>query len=190
MKIFQSFISRLEPEQKRLWNTLVFLIRLLALSIPLYAVMVFLNLGLMQNAVASQSYWMFRITGYSIAQDGPSMTIEPGSEAPFSFFISEDSTGWKAMLFFSALVIATPQIKNRKRLLGLAGGLALIWILNLSRIFSIVLLERHYSLQAALFAHDYIWNFGMVLCVLTMWILWLRFAGMGKIFTGKTNINL
>lgn len=171
--------SKMTKQQEKLWQTLTFFVRLLALSIPLYLIISLgVNLYSLQYSVATNSYWVLKFTGFHVVQDGASLTVghESDLKQPFSFTISEDSTAWKSMLFFFALVFAVPAIPNRKRLLGLLAGLPLLWIGNLARVWGIVMIESNYGIQAALIAHDYLWRAGLIALVLLLWVFWLRFS--------------
>jgi exosortase/archaeosortase family protein len=170
---------RLSREQQKLWQTFVFLFRLLVLSIPLYLI---ISLGIslypLQYSVATNSYWVLRFTGFQVVQEGATLTVGPESEVRqgFTFTISEDSTAWKSMLFFFALVFAVPAASGRKRLMGLLIGIPLVWVGNLARVWGIVMVERSYGIQAALIAHDYLWRVGLIALVLALWLVWLRFS--------------
>jgi len=171
-------MPKLNRENKQLYKTMIFLWRLMLLSIPLYVVLTFaIDLGFLQNIVATQSFWMLSFTGLTVAQDGPSLTVGLDDEyqQPFYFIISEDSTGWKSLLFFTALVIAVPEIHNRKRIIGLC-LLPAVWIGNLFRIWIIVMIERSYGFEAAMIAHDYLWRVGLIVLVVGLWLLWLKYV--------------
>jgi exosortase/archaeosortase family protein len=170
-------LKNLTPKNQKMYKTMTFFWRLIILSIPLYIILTFaIDLGFLQQIIATQSYWMFTFTGFAVAQDGPALTVGLDNEyqQPFYFIISEDSTGWKSMLFMFALVFAVPEIHNRKRLLGLL-LIPAVWVGNLARIWVIVVIERVYGYQAAILAHDYLWRIGLIVLVLGLWLLWLKY---------------
>jgi len=163
-------------QQERLFHTFLFFSRLLALSLPLYLIISFGNLAPFQVFVASLSNHLLNMLGLETVQNGAYLTVgmnNPTKQA-FEFLISEDSTGWKSMIFLSALIFAVPKIGISKRMKGLLIGIPVIFLANLSRIIGIVLIERGYSLQAALIAHDYLWRFLLVGIALSLWVFWLR----------------
>lgn len=164
-------------DEERLKSTLYFLVRLLVLSIPLYIVVLFqLDLTPLQNAVAGQSQYLLQLLGFGVTREGPLISAVWGSGEPFKFLISPDSTGWKSLLFLSALVLAVPGIRWRKRLWGLVIGLPLVWAGNLVRVLAIVLVERDWGIEAAMAVHDYLWRFGLMALVLGIWLVWLKLA--------------
>jgi exosortase/archaeosortase family protein len=164
----------------RLLTILAFLARLLLLAVPLYFIIIFADLWLLQAAVASQASWLLSSLGFPVMQNGTEVTV-----GTFAFVISKDSTGWKSLLFFSALVISVPRITGRKRLIGLAIGLPLLWIANLSRVIAIVLVQSSLGLEAALFAHDVLWQWGLIATVLGLWTGWFYWATRQKPFLAR-----
>jgi exosortase/archaeosortase family protein len=172
MKPFQSIRAGLTPGQKRMLRMLVFLVRLAALSLPLYLV-IWLGLDLypLQLAVASQSAWLLQATGHQVVRDGALLTVNGG----FVVSIVPDCTGWKSMLFLSALIFAVPGIAMRKRLAGLL-GLPLVWLGNLTRVLAGVAAQGAWGTDAALAIHDWLFQAGLVAMVLGVWTAWLMWA--------------
>lgn len=173
------FQFKLTPQQQRMKETLVFLVRLAVLSIPLYAILLFINLSPFQVLTAQHSALLLKGMGFEVLQEGALIQAND-----FRFVISPDSTAWKTMVFFGALVIAVPGIIWRRRLWGLAIGIPLLHVGNLARVVSIVLAEQAYGFEAAMQVHDLGWRFGLVGMVLVMWLVWMRFSKKSSI-SGK-----
>ncbi len=172
------FGHRLNRKQQRLWQTLEFLVRLIVLSVPLYLI---IGLGIslypLQLAAAGQSSWILGAMGYSVQQEGAYLTVSGGPPVQdFLFYVNEDCTGWKSMLFLFALIFAVPGVVLRRRLWGLVFGLPAIWLGNLGRVVGVVLAERSYGVETALLIHDYGWQFGLIALVLVIWAGWLFYA--------------
>jgi exosortase/archaeosortase family protein len=169
-----SLSGGLNPRQERLWRALVFLARLLALSLPLYLV-IWLGIDLypLQLAAASQSGWLLQATGYRVVQDGTGLLVNDS----FEFFIIPDCTGWKSMLFLFALVLSVPGPGLRRRMWGLALGLPLVWLGNLTRIWCVVLVQGVWGTETAMFMHNIPLQAGMAALVLGIWIAWLKWKG-------------
>lgn len=167
---------KMTPEQKRLWNILWFLIRLLVLSIPLYLI-IFLAVDLtpMQATVASQTSYILESMGFNVIQEGYHIIVGT-IEDHFYFMINEDCTGWKSMLFLFALIFAVPRISWKKRFIGLIIGIPIIWIANLGRVIGVVLAERMWGLEFAMSLHDYGYRLGMIAVVLLIWLIWFRLS--------------
>ncbi len=163
---------------KKQCRILVFLCRLLLLSIPLYIVIYFVNLFPLQLVVASQSAFLLRTFGFAVIQDGALLSV--GAENPFQFFISEDSTGWKSFLFLAALIIAVPSVRWKKRAFGIIAGVPVLYIGNLLRVLTIVFSERAYGFETAMLIHDWLWEFGLTVLVLVLWVVWLKYANIIK----------
>jgi exosortase/archaeosortase family protein len=165
-------IRKFTKEQKRLWNTLQFIIRFTLLSIPLYLIL-WLNLSMapIQQTVAGHAAWAIRALGLTVTMNNLVLTVGPGE--PFTFFIGPDCIGWKSVLAFIALVLATLGASMKKRILGIAIGVPLIYLGNLARIIIVVLVERSYGLEAARVFHDWLWQAGLIALVLLLWLAWL-----------------
>ena len=152
---------------------IVFLSRLMLLSLPLYFILWSgVSLSPLQEAVSFQTEHVLSFAGLNVSRT--STRIEITGEKPFAFFIDEDCTGWKSMLFLFALVFAVPGVKLKKRLFGLVLGLPFIWIVNLSRIITIVFIEQAHGAQLALFFHAYVWKAVLISAVLLIWFLWMK----------------
>jgi exosortase/archaeosortase family protein len=168
--------------QERLWETLLFLIKILVFAIPLYLILTFQGiLYPLQGMVSHNVYLVLTSLGFDVVREGFFIGIQ--GENPFVFTISEDCTGWKSMLFLTALVVAVPNIMWRKRAIGLAFGIPLIYLGNLLRILLIVQVQQAYGIGFASLVHDYLWQAGLISLVLLIWVSWL-------IWLGKIKINI
>jgi exosortase/archaeosortase family protein len=116
------------------------------------------------------------------------MTV--GSERPFSFYLNEDCTAWKSILFLFALIFAVPAISLRKRLVGLGLGIPILWLGNQARILGVVLTERATNVQFAIFTHDYFWRVFLIFLVLGLWLAWMKPPSLNrKIYTKRIGIK-
>ena len=165
---------RLNEEQERLKDTLVFFLRLLICALPLYFIILFVDLYPFQVLVAQNSFFILEGMGFSPSLQGAQMQV-----GDFSFFISKDSTGWKSMLFLGALVFAVPGVLFKKRVIGLLIGIPLLYLSNMGRVVGIVMAEQAYGFETAMLTHDYLWRFGLVALVLGVWLIWFRWARRG-----------
>jgi exosortase/archaeosortase family protein len=173
---------RLSPEQERLWETLLFLAKILVFAIPLYLILTFHGvLHPMQDLVANNVYLVLRSLGFNVVREGFLINIR--GENPFVFIVSEDCTGWKSMLFLIALMVAVPGVLWSKRLAGIVLGIPLIYLGNLARILLIVHIEQVYGMETANVVHDYLWQAGLISLVLLIWVLWL-------VWLGRVRINI
>jgi len=162
--------GRLTPQQERLMQALGFLARVITFSLPLYLVIwTGVSLYPLQLAVASQSAWFLKVLGYGVVQNGTGLLVNES----FEFFIIPDCTGWKSMLFLSALMLAVTGVALRKRLKGLALGLPLVWLGNLTRIAGVVAVQGTWGTEVAVSVHDTLFQAGLALMVLGLWAVWL-----------------
>ncbi|MEE9323361.1 MAG: archaeosortase/exosortase family protein [Candidatus Aenigmarchaeota archaeon] len=167
---------KLGKEQKRLFETFLFLVKILLFSIPLYLILIFHDvLFPLQEMVSQNVYLVLKSLGFEVLRNGSLLTANG-----FAFFISEDCTGWKSMLFLIALMFAVPKVHIKKRFVGLAFGIPVIYIGNLFRILIMVSVSLTYGSEFAGVIHDYFWQLGLVSLVLIVWVSWLIWIGKVK----------
>jgi len=170
------FAAKFSNKQKRLWEAFVFLLKVIVFSIPLYIILTFHSiLYPLQDIVSQNVYYVLMLFGFDAARNGFLLNIHGGN--PFVFIVSEDCTGWKSMLFLTALVLAIPKVAWKRRATGLAFGIPLIYLGNLLRILIIVNVQQAYGIEFASVVHDYLWQAGLISLVLLVWVLWLAWAG-------------
>ena len=173
------FRMSLTARQERLLNTLIFLSKVLVLSIPVYLIIIFsVSLSPLQQLDAAASSSILMAMGNHVSQSGGYLTV--GTQDAFTFYLSEDCTAWKSVLFLFALIFAVPAVSLSKRLAGLAIGSPILWLGNQARIVGVVLTERATSVQFAMFTHDYFWRTFLVALVLGLWLAWMRPPAMSR----------
>lgn len=150
--------------EKKLRETLIFLSKLIVLSMPLYFVIWFADLGWLQEIVSRTVSSFF---GDSAQREGFQIVVDG-----FSFYISKDCTGWKGMLFLTALIFATKS-SWKNRLAGLALGLPAVFAFNLLRIVFMIWLGVSNPEFFGLF-HDLLWQLSMIGAVLVLWLMWTK----------------
>lgn len=160
---------KLNRDQRRLFETFLFLVKLLVFAIPLYLILGFQGILLpLQELVIHNVHFILKSMGFEILTEG--LLLRTGD---IVFFISEDCTGWKSMLFLAALIFAVPRVMIKKRLLGLAVGIPVIYIGNLLRILMMVFIWNAYGYEFAMLVHGYFWQLGLISLVLIVWVSWL-----------------
>lgn len=164
---------RMDRNQLRMFNTMMFLLRLIALSTPIYIIIAF-NTGLdpLQDTITSQVHYLLNSMGYPTEASGQILTI--GTDTPFLVYIGPDCTGWKSFIAYFALVFATLGVSMRKRLFGLVFGTPIIYIGNIVRILLVICIQKSYGLEVALLFHDLLWQAGLIALVLALWLVWLN----------------
>ncbi|MFP4045574.1 MAG: exosortase/archaeosortase family protein [Candidatus Aenigmatarchaeota archaeon] len=158
-------------KRKELWEILIFLVKLSALSIFIYIGGRYLDFTSVQNYLTHHLYHFFRTMGYTIERTGFNLTL-----GNFTFSIIKDCVGWKGILFFSALVISTSHPLKWK-LNGLIVNLPLIFATNVSRIVFLALFTYNFGPSAYELLHGILWQASMIIAVLMLWTVWLRNKG-------------
>lgn len=164
---------KLTKGQQKQWEILQFLLRLLVLSIPLYLIL-WLNPSMLhiQRAVTDHSHMVLTAMGLEV--ESTDLIIMIGTYRPFVIYIGPDCTGWKSMVAYFALLLATMGVTMRKRALGLLAGIPLIYAGNIFRIVMVVVIEGTWGREAATFFHDFLWQVGLTALVIILWLAWLR----------------
>ncbi len=172
-------LPKMGKNDRKLLNVLLFLARLILLSLPMYVVLL-LNVDMywLQVMVSDHAHAIIGLLGIFAEKDGLILVI--GQSSPFPIYIGPDCTGWKSMMAFFALVFATLGASMKKRLAGLVVGIPLIYLGNLTRITVVVLIERMLDRELALFFHDFLWQAGLISLVMILWLGWLNWENLQK----------
>jgi exosortase/archaeosortase family protein len=160
-------------DNKKLLATLKFFIKLNLFAIPLYIILIFdLSFGPLQSAVRDLSAGLMMAIGMQPVVTDYIISI-PVINGNWGAFISWDCTGWKSLLAFFALVMATPR-SMKQRLYGLAFFLPLIFIINIVRIAFMFYFVGVFGLAYYDLVHAVIWSWGLITVVMAFWIVWMR----------------
>ena len=160
--------------RKILSRILKFFIKLNIFAIPLYLILItnYQSLQFMEFT-ASASFGIMKAIGIPATIDGTMMTI-PLTEGSFAAYVSWDSTGWKALLAFFALVFAT-DFSWRKKFYGLF-LLPIIYFINVLRIVFMFYAVHNFGAGSFDFFHATLWSWGLIFTILFLWVIWLRYV--------------
>ena len=148
---------------------------------------------LLRLSLASLPLWLIIVTGYqsqpfmqvttqlvlgalhvsdmqpTLLGDTISIPVEGGS---WGAYVSWDSTGWKSMLAFAALIAATdaPRKKKLRALL----FIPLIYLANIVRIWFMFFAVKTFGVSAFPLLHITIWSWGLIIMVLALWLFWMK----------------
>jgi exosortase H (IPTLxxWG-CTERM-specific) len=123
-----------------------------------------------RDATAALAAALFGLFSDSVSAHGDIVAIS----GAFSVQIVSECFGLLEMAIYAAAVLAFAT-SWRKRLLGLAFGLPVIFAFNLLRIGMLLLVGVH-SRALFEFAHLYFWQATLVLGITALWLLWVRFV--------------
>lgn len=155
--------------QKKLWTSLVFLFTFTALALPLHLVL-WLNLDTtsIQEITASNTAFFLNLFGQDVRQDGILIYT-----STFIFEFIRDCTAWKSILAFLALVVATPFVTGKSKLIALLWGIPSIYAINLVRTVSTIYIGI-VNPETVKVVHTLFWREGLILVIFAMWYLWFR----------------
>jgi len=164
-----------EKTRKKLLGVIYFLIKFSLLAIPLY-LLIFVNFSIpsLQNLVAYLSYSILKTVGIQTKLNQSLLTVVSGFKISV-IEISMDCTGWKSAYALLALAIATPAIKIRKKIKFLLVSLPLLFLINILRIVTVIYLSLILGPEYFGLVHDLFWQWGLVVAVLSIWVIWLKY---------------
>lgn len=169
MAIIRKFLKK-----TRLKFILWFLLRFNLLSIPLYiAIYTGLSFLPLQIFLAQITTEILKAQDYSLVQNGQ-MIVVNADNSFYTIEVSWDSTGWKSLYALFALVIAVPAINMTDKLRFLSMGLPTIFILNLIRITTTILVALNFGFQYFDIVHTVLWREGLILAVVLLWYFWVK----------------
>ncbi|MCW1296225.1 MAG: exosortase/archaeosortase family protein [Candidatus Parvarchaeota archaeon] len=176
MKLFHRIKKKekLNKKQRKLIFILKFLIRFSLLAIPLYLIMYFGNLFLLKVVETKQISILLNLTEIKNSveiNDEVILNVEPLKN---KLVIDDACTGYRSMLAFAALVLAVPKIRNSKKSVALILGIPAIYVINILRIFSTILIAVKFGEEKLEFVHTFLWREGLIFLILILWLLWLN----------------
>ena len=162
----------MDSHDRKLLKVLKFLVKFNLIAIPLYVIIIlewrFVEL---QQMTANLVYGLLNYVGANPAINGYLISI-PVKNGTWGALINWDCTGWKSMLAFFALVMAT-DLPMRRKAYGLL-LIPLIYVINLFRIFFMFFYVRTFDLAHYNLVHTVVWSWGLILVILVLWVFWLR----------------
>jgi len=159
------------PETKFI-RVLKFFVKFNLFAIPLYVILYEgWTLPELQKAIADFTMYALTSLGLNPTLDGLIISI-PVRNGDWAAVINWDCTGWKSMLAFFALVMAT-DYPNKRKMLGLL-LLPVIFAVNLARIIFMFLWVHWFDLANYQLVHSVVWSWGLILTILALWLVWMK----------------
>lgn len=175
-KLERRITVRMNRSQKRLWESLVFLVRFTILAGALHF-LVWLNLdfaGIISLTAASVEA-VIKPFIQDYIRVGSVFVIET-VDGTLTAEIVRDCVGWKSFMALAGLIFAVRGVDMRKRLAGLAAGIPLIFIGNVARLSSTFIITQREGAAVFDSLHGLLWKWGLVALVLVLWYIWLEWA--------------
>ncbi len=154
-----------------LQQTIAFFLRFNLFAIPLYFILPIVAISQIQYMITDIVQAMLFLSGIPVIRSELLLTI-PIHTGSWAAVINWDCVGWKSMLFFTALVFATP-CKASKKMLALA-LLPIIFIMNILRIWFMFWYVHTFNLAHFQIIHTVFWSFGLIVVALILWLIWIK----------------
>lgn len=149
--------------QERLLDTSIFLGKLLMLGIPFQLLLI-----LEPDTKGIQTFYADLINsillflGYSSNSLGIDILLNDQI-----YRITQDCLGWKSMAAFAALIVASGK-KVNKNLHLILGGLTIIFVANIFRIITTILLSDSGIISYSVI-HGVLWKWGLTFLIIVLW---------------------
>lgn len=153
--------------QEKLFDTSVFLGKLLLLAVPFQLFLVLEpDTVIYQEFHAGLISWLLNSIGYNTFSQGIDILLDDTI-----YRITQDCLGWKSMAAFSALTIATET--KLKSLRFVVIGILVLFVVNIVRILTTILLSEVGIISYSVI-HGTLWKWGLTFVILVLWIFWLE----------------
>jgi len=164
-----------ETSARRRWSPgllfgLRFFLWLLAFSVVFWAFSLHQHLGLVQQALASISALLERLAGGQALAQGDDILIKT-----LVMNVNHECTGIFVCMLFASFVLAYPA-SWRARLLGLAIGIPVFFVVNVFRLAMLARIVEVYP-GAFFYLHEYVWQGIFTVLVLVGAIGWAERFG-------------
>ncbi len=150
--------------------TVRFIARLLVFSLPtLLIIATGYEFAPLMNVTHFLAFTLLQATGVPVVSSGSLITV-PVEGGTWAAYVSWDSSGWKSLLLFFALIMAT-EAPLRRRLEGLA-LLPIIYGANVVRVWFMFFYVHIFGLGYYEIIHGTLWSWGMIVFTLALWLSW------------------
>ncbi len=169
-KKYTDFYWNLTEIQKKLWIMFIFLLKFSIFAVILHF-LIWMNINTVpiQKFTASVVAFCLNLIGYEATANGVFVKMgEWGVE------IIRDCVGWKSFLAFTGLIFATPAVTMRKRFVGVVFALIIIFISNIIRLMTTIIIGFSYGYDAFQMTHLFLWRWGLMFVVLVGWVVWMK----------------
>jgi exosortase/archaeosortase family protein len=151
-----------------------FLIKFNLLAIPMYVIMLSgIDLYYLQVLLTDAVHAIITSLGYESVKNGIMLSFTSG-QSTLTVVMDSGCTAWKSMYALAALMVASPVRNDRKKVKYIIIGVLLLFVINIARIVTTVLAGYWFGLQYLGIAHTVLWQEGMVIAVVAIWLIWLK----------------
>ncbi len=151
-----------------------FLIKFNLFSIPLYLIILTgATWPFLMHLTEGISFSLLQFIGVDASVSGDFIVV-PVINGNFAASVSWDSTGWKSMLAFFALLFAT-DAAIRKKLIGLL-FIPVIYFVNILRIVFMFFFVSRYDVAYYNLLHATLWSWGLIITIFVLWVAWMKYV--------------
>ncbi len=164
----RKFVENLSERDKKLYEVLIFLIKF-TMTAGLLHFLLWMNVDMtwLQEIVAGCVAHVLNLVGYAAIANG---VIVHASGV--SVEIIRDCVGWKSFLAIFGLIIASPRVRWEHRLAGILGGALIIFVMNIMRLVTTIMVGIKYGTDLMDVVHIHLWRWGLTAVVIAYWYVW------------------
>lgn len=151
-----------------------FLIKFNLLAIPMYVILLTgIEFYPLQIALTELVHGIITALGYEAVKNGIVLTFV---NQPFiaTVVMGVDCIAWKSMYALAALMLASPVANDRKKLRYIVLGILFVFVLNIARLVTTVLIGYQFGMGYLDIVHTVLWREGMIFAVIAIWLLWIK----------------
>jgi exosortase/archaeosortase family protein len=166
--------SKVSKKYQKLLKITKFLIKFNLFSIPLYLIILTgATWPALMRVTEGISFSLLRFIGVDASVSGGFIVV-PVINGNFAATVSWDSTGWKSILAFFALVFAT-EFPLRKKLIGML-FIPVIYFVNILRIVFMFFFVSRYDVAYYNLLHATLWSWGLIITIFVLWAAWMKYV--------------
>ena len=179
-KSYEKWKKKLNKTNKKLLYILTFLVLFNLFALPLYFIEYFnINMYALEYVVTKQVSLFLNIFGveHSLFLLSLETKMIPAIKVAGLPVVAIDlsCTAIRSMFAFIGLVFALPKVKIDKKIRAVLWGLPVIYIVNIIRIVTTILVGVKFSVEKLDFIHTLLWREGLILLIIVMWLLWIKY---------------
>lgn len=159
--------------RRKLYLLLVFLVRFSLMVIPLYILEYLADMSLLQTEVANEASFFLNLIGVqtTVFFAGIPVLLVGNS---LGIGIINACTAYRSIFAYLALVFAVPNVKIKRRLKALLFGIPIIYVANIARLVTTILVGLKLGVTLLDLTHIVLWREALILLVFGLWVLWAR----------------
>ena len=177
-KLEKKITRKFTKKQRRLWEVFLFITKFSFFAFFLQILMLErFEFSYLVSITSIITYYVLNVfsDGFSLISN---TILFEGPNGTVMINVIKDCTGWKSFMALCGLIFAVRKvgITWRKRVVGVIVGGIVIYIGNIVRLTTTIGYAYLYGMENFVFLHDMLWQFGLIILVISIWYIWLKWC--------------